>query len=251
MDIYNSFGIISSRFIVDEKISNESVSIYSIIRTMFYNNITQHSSLNIQTLYYLVSANSSIGSSVKPIKIALNWLIGNKYIVVKDILKKNNITINYKSNIMNYLEFPKDISTSYYLNDGGFTKIPEYNLNIILNCIHDEEVSKKYAFIRYYLIIARYCSNDNQFGVFSMKRVSTILSVSMNTCVSWNKLLERLGIIYYDSSYGYVNDKGKFIMGNTMYCQRNIEINGKLITKQHFNDCIEEYTKNNNLIKVK
>ena len=244
------FGIVGNEFIKDETISNEIVSIYAIIRTILFDISKNCSVMNMQTLYDLVGADTKNGSKVtKPVKEAIEWLVENEYIAIYDMLYKP-IQFNSKSQAMFRISFLMEDEYNKFDADGGFTKVPESNICKLLSYINANKGIKKYSFIRYYLVIARQCSNDQNFGYISMKKLGEIVGISETTCTDWNNVLKKLEVIDFNNEYGHIRNE-KFKMDCTMFGHYNVvNQEGLELTTELFDDCVANRVKNTKLMKV-
>lgn len=246
------FGMVGNKFIKDEDISNEVVAIYSVMRTVFYDVNKMYSTLNLQTLYDVLGVKGS--KFVKQVRDTITWLIDNEYIELFDMLY-NPIEFDGKSQSMFMVSFSSaeiDEEHNYvFAAEGGFTKIPLTNMVELLNYINSHKGIKKYQLIRYYLVVGRTCSNDSNFGYITQDTLCDVVGISENTCVDYNKLLKKLGLIDYSSEYGKVTKKGNFKMSPTMFGHYNVvNQHGNEMTEEQFKRCVEERINSLGYVKV-
>ena len=243
-----NFGIISCSFITDKNIDSNVVSIYSILRCMNYCNVFGGSVFTFQVLYDLLNVNSKKSAQTKVVKDSIKWLIDNEYITLHHYLTDDIVSVETATDMF-LITFNEE-----KIDDKGFVKIPQHNIKLLLNCIKDNTGHgfNKYKFIRYYLIIARRCSNVEKFGFITMKNFNNLLGVSEITCSSWNKILEDAGIIYINNDYGYIVN-GECRMGCTMVAHRNItlsDVENRFMNEETFKYLIKHHTSNKKSIKL-
>lgn len=242
------FGMVGNEFIMDGDISNEVVAIYSIMRTVFYDVNKMCSTLNLQTLYDVLGAKGT--KPVNQVRDAITWLVDNQYIELYDMLY-NPIEFDGKSQAMFRVSFLSEDENNRFIEEGGFTKIPLTNIVGLLNYISRNKGIKKYQLIRYYLIVGRICSNDYNFGFITLDTLCNIVGISENTCVDWNMILKKLGLIDYNSEYGKVTKKGKFKMSPTMFGHYNVvNKHDDEMTEEQFKSCVEERVKGVGYVKI-
>ena len=243
----DNFGMLLNSFIEDYEVNEKGIdvssinlSVYIVIRTIFYNPVLNYSQFCLNDLYSSLSVNDEKSAQYKPIDNAIKWLVDNEYMTLYDVLGQDiKFDKKYKgSYIVTFAEVTKE---------EGFTKIPFINLLSILEYISKNKSNgfKKYQLIRYYLIIARACSNVEQFFTKDIDSINEILPISSNQCKKNNEILHNLGCIYYNNEYVQITRDGRPKNESTMFGHRNnimktARFDGMYMTEEIFNCFVRE-----------
>jgi hypothetical protein len=234
------FGMIGNKFIMDDGIDNINVSVFTVVRTLFFDWNRHLSILNLHTLYEVLGVNKNQTKATNNIKDALQWLVNNSYIEINDFLMRETFKDVKKINTSSMLKIKFLQSSEFLAKNGGFAKVPDENLMRILNSVGYRD---KYKIIRYYTLIARVCSNSGNWGSLSQNRAKEICGISANTCIEYNKILQDLGVIFYNNNYGRVNFKGEFKMTGTMFGHCNVYYMGDTLCKESFDGFVKNHAK--------
>ena len=250
-DEVSLFGIIPNNMITNKNIDDNVVSVYIVMRTLNFDINRSCSIITLHDLYNVLNVDATQGKQTKIIHDAIIYLIENKYIKLYDMLN-NEIDFNTKNKFMLKVSFLLEDEENRFIGDGGFTKIPEYNLICLLNYIRNNKGIKKYLLIRYYLLVARLCSNDTQMSnLSSHKYFNRIINISTSTCSNYNQILADLGIIFYNSDY--VQAINNIKNAPTIFFHRNNNEIGSTtctMTQDKFNLIIEELADNYEWIEI-
>lgn len=246
----NGFCIIPNKLIQDESITDEALCLYVSLRSSCYMYDLMCSVTNLSSIYDRFCAKSS--SQRKIIKDAIQLLID------KELIALHTDTLdNYKFDSSNLhtiflVEFVKEYIESEYIKEDGFTRFPLKNVyNLINYCKDTPNGFLRYKFFKYYILIARRCSNIYNFGFVSMDNLKDIVGITNKTCSIYNEILSELDIIYYNNEYGYVDNKGLPKNFCTMFSHCNIpdEMN-EILSKQDFENMVQEHINKKHLIKI-
>lgn len=215
----DNFGIVGNKFISNSNIPDIAVSVYVVMRTIFFNMGRGCSYITLNDLYLILAVNPSQVSQTKPINEAILYLVEKKYLRLFDIWNKEILPDNKIKRIIK-VSFDFEDENNIFIKGGGFTKIPECNILNLLKYINENKGMKKYQLIRFYLLIARSCSNENQLSSISQSFFHKKLAISSKTCAEWNLLLQQIGVIYYNSDYSKTKGDGVSNI-TTYYFHRN------------------------------
>ena len=251
------FGQVGCEFVEDECVSDSVLSVYAVLRTLFYDSTRDnmyYGKFSIASLYEIFNATTT--NQRNPIKEALSYLLKNKYIKLYDIML-NNIDLDFDNISKIYVVvFLKDNS---YDQDGeddldnqydghgekGFFKVPILNIHSIITFLkHNKTKIHKHKFIRYYLYIARRCSNQDLCGYVTMKTVKDLLGISAKICSEYNSILKDINVIYYNNDYGKTKSDGSIKLMCTMYGHKNLKYDKDsthTLTKEKFEEMVNNY----------
>lgn len=240
-----NFGVLGNYFIMDgDYVDDITVSVYTTIRTIFYNTILECSQFTLYDLYNCLNVDEKKVAQYQEIDNAIVWLVDKQHILLHDYMG-NEVKFDKKNKNSYFATFDKEEM------DSSFTKVPYENMITLLEYIGNNKAKgfKKYQLIRYYLIIARVCSNKEQFFHVDMNTIKETTSISYQQCAKNNDLLQELGLIFYNNEYGTVAKSGKFKMNCTMFGHRNnkIDIPGQdelLLTEKLFNALVDDKVRN-------
>lgn len=241
------FGIIPNKVITDYDIPDSVLAVYTAIRTLYFDMNRGCSWFSVNELLNILNVDISQGKQTKVIQDAITYLIDNEYIELLDSFN-NKVDFDTKNKAIYKVSFLLEDENNYFTGSGGMTKIPECNLINLLKYISQNKGIKKYQLIRFYLLVARGCSNSSQLWSLSQKHFQNIIKISAKTCAEWNLLLQQIGVIYYNNDYCSIRD-GKFYQGCTMYFHRNNNEEGYKndVTMDVFNAVIMEKAKSKGL----
>lgn len=235
---FEKYVAIDNDFICNSTIDDIVVSTYVIMKGVFYDQYLNCSQFTISDLYDWLQVDSYKANQYKEIDNAITWLVDNKYIQLYDLYG-------------NWIEFDRKYKNSYIVcfdgeGEDNYTQIPYCNLYDLCKYIKENKAQgfKKYQLIRYYLIIARVCSNYSKFYSVNMETISDITPISFKQCAKNNDALQDLGLIFYNNDYGMLSKSGKFKMNCTMFGHRNIKLNNdetRTMTKEIFDFNVSQY----------
>lgn len=244
-----SFSIISNDMIADEDLSDTALSIYVIMRTVNFDVLNSCSYISASTLTNILNIGNTQSSQLKDLYNAIVELEHKNYIELYDFW---NLSVKFdrKSNDIYKVSFLHEDENNGISN--GFTKIPEVNLLKILKYFNQNKGIKKYQFIKYYLLIARSCSNDGQLWSISQKQLAQSINISRITCNTWTSILQDIGVIFYNNEYGKIGENGSFKYACTIFFHRNNNESGYKgkVTLESFADIVAQEAKSKNLFKL-
>lgn len=243
---YFDFAIIENNIIDCSELENNEVSIYIILKTIFGDRYKTVSSFTIYDLYDILKASST--TQRNPIKNAISELISKGYIELFDIYGNTFTDVDFSNLSKTYKCKFKDICTDY-----GFTKIPVVNIMKLLTTdltvygnIH------KYKLIRYYLYIARRCSNNDLIGFVSMEKIKEAIGISGHTCTEYNNLLMANDILLYNNDYVSFGTNGNIRNSVTVFGHKNLQISNSdwQLDIDSFKKYVFKWATKNKLIKI-
>ena len=246
------FGIIDNDLIVEDFLSDIDLSIYTILKTTFYNPNYNCGIFSMIALYDIVK--STENTQRKAIKESIQSLINKRYISIQPLISDidNVYELEGTDSIIEldpHLSYKVYFDLCYITNfeddityDNGFTVIPIKNINLLLTyiCNNNKRGLMKYKLIRYYLLIARQCSNSSKCGYISMKKIYSLIGVSERTCSNYNTMLQEIGLIYYNNDYAKGTSTQTMC---TLFCHRNVLIDTYdkyYADKEYFNSYLTE-----------
>ena len=254
---FNYYGIIGNELIETKDIDSNISSVYSVLRTVFYDMSKEVAIFNLYTLYEIFNAAST--TQRNPIKNAIQYLIAEKYIELYtydccDLTEFNasNVSQLYRCVFLNDNKQQDNEVTTDDPHTNGYTKISCLNIHNILSFLKDNNINiHKHKLIRYYLYIARRCSNSDLAGYVSMDTINKMIGISKQTCAEYNEILELdVGAIFYNNEYGRIDNNGNFKNGITIFGHRNIlKYNeNSYLTKEAFFNYVEYYSNKNKVV---
>lgn len=242
--LYTSFVMLDSEWITNKEITNEMLTVYLCIRGFMYDNVTQQSKLFVPMLYDILGVDSKQNKLTTPVIKAINDLVYHGMIVVNDALNFEEKIFDIKECLYYSVEFPREYELKENLilynsnkvdNVIPFTKIPYVNLESIFNYILDNKGIKKYTFLRYYLLIAKACSNPMQVFSLSYATINDVINISNKTCNDYNDTLKSLDCILYTNNMYYIKNN-KIKNSATFYGHIGNPIKDKLIDGGNYED---------------
>lgn len=214
----NGNCIVSNTMISSSDFTDCDISVYVILRTIFFNPLKVKSIFSLRDFYMLFNMTQS--KTKKMIYDSIVHLKNSKYIEVYDYFG-NSIEFENNSNITYKISFT-DIEVLEGVDYTGFSIVPNIHIAIILNYLNNNKIDR-YKFIRYYLIIARCCSNSQRFGSIPMNKIKKIIKITNDTCKIFNMILQNnLEIIFYNNEYGYYDKNGNPKISSTMFGQKDV-----------------------------
>ncbi|KAF5066178.1 hypothetical protein DSECCO2_266300 [anaerobic digester metagenome] len=234
------FGIVPNKVITDYGISDSILAVYAVMRTLYFDINRSCSWCSINEILNILNVDISQGKQTKVIQEAITYLIEYEYIELLDFFN-NKVDFDIKNKAIYKVSFLLENEKNCFTGSGGITKIPECNLINLLKYIRKNKGIKKYQLIRFYLLIARGCSNVGQLWSLSQKHFQNVIKISSKTCTEWNSILQEIGVIYYNSDYCSIRN-GKFYQACTMYFHRNNNEEGykNTVTIDEFNDIVAQ-----------
>lgn len=255
---FNYYGIIGNELIENECIDSNISSVYSVLRTIFYDMSKEVAVFNLYSLYEAYRATST--TQRNPIKQAIQYLISEKYIELYSFIEvdvadfnSSNLSQMYRCEFINDNKQERDtILNNFHQN--GFTKISCLNMHNILSFLKSNESNiHKHKLIKYYLYIARRCSNSDLIGYVSMDTINKAIKISGHTCTEYNSILEdEVGAIFYNNDYGKIDSKGNFKMSTTIFGHKNITKanSDNPLSHDEFIRYLEYYSTKNNVVQI-
>lgn len=230
--------MVDNDFICDSTIDDIIVATYVVMKGIFYDQYLNCSKFCISDLYDWLQIDVYQPNQYKDVDNAITWLIENKYIRLYD-LYGNSVEFDRKAKCSYIAFFDGEYEDNY-------TQIPYCNLFDLIKYIKENKAKgfKKYQLIRYYLIIARTCSNHSKFYSVDMETINDITSISFQQCAKNNDVLQDLGLIFYNNDYGSLSKSGRFKMNCTIFGHRNIKLNNddtRMMTKEIFDFNVSQY----------
>lgn len=241
------FGQIDCEMIEDECVDDNVLSVYSVLNTLFFDCIRDDMVCGKFSLYSLYEMfNATTTNQRNPIKEALKYLIENKYIALYDMML-NKIDLDFDNiSKTNVIVFLKSSCVENEDDKVNFFKVPIINMHKIMIFLQSNKTKiHKHKFIRYYLYIARRCSNQDMCGYVSMRTIKELFGISAKICAEYNRILQdEIEVIYYNNDYGKTKSDGSVKMMCTMYGHKNVLYDkdcNKPLEKTKFEKMINEY----------
>lgn len=256
------YAILGNRFICNSEekfiwendrgrnISNQVVSTYLVLRSIFYDGNKQHATVSLASLYVAFGVENTDWNITKPIRESMQALWANGYIKFYKLIVDEEL--NYEDIcLMGYcfrVKFSAEDEEGRFNGFGGFTRIPEPNTRELLAYLHRTPDVQKYKLIRYYTIIARVCSNERMTGYISQEKLGELFGFSKSTCAKYNEILAELGLIYYNSGYGKYNKDLKRVITSCTFFGHRGAVNkfGETLTESDWVDAVEQMVSESN-----
>lgn len=239
-----------ANWIVDnEDYTNQAIAIYTVLRSVFFNSSRRCSVCSLKVLCRSLGVKTTNYDKYSSIRKCIELLRENGYIKLWDMFEDIEV-INIKDIDLSFrVEFLFENDEAMFIGVGGFVRVPEQNINILLAYIRSSEVNiHKYQLIRYYLMIARICSNDSIAGYITQDKIRKNYKFADKTCKKYNTILAGLGLIFYNNSYiKYNKEFKKIISGCTFFGHRNIYNKyGQTLSSRGWDTMVAEVAKKNN-----
>lgn len=217
----------NEEWLIDGKdFTDRAIAVYTILRSVFFDIGRRCGICSLQTLYKSLGINQEHYDRYIPVKQSMQLLCQNGYIKLWDMFDKTKeLDIDSISQTSIFkVEFLLENEEAKFIGAGGFVKVPEKNMDKLLTYIRNTKANiHRYQLIRYYLIIARICSNDAMFGFITQEKIRKLYGFSSKTCKKYNQLLVDLELIFCEHDYKHYDKKrGKVVTGCTFYGHRNV-----------------------------